>query len=322
MLIDATKNYVIKGRPSSLHKELGDRGLSLYPGTSFSVTPIYDEKIKKYVTGLDEYSREIEGITDINKRDEERKRVIEVREDLERKMGIPGTLSATSQDWETRAVLLEVGQDLKIRVNGKTGELSPSTNYNDYLTCLMIFNSPDFPKSKEEASEPRFRDAPFYITTTEDVTGEYKGKLQRNKRMFSELSNLFPVDSKKTNGHKKAKEISKYLGLVGLERISIEELEIKLTEALTNDKKGDFVTKFLDACEMPEQNLLVYNLFKSGIDNRVISLTPSGYYHRGVTNYRDTIKDSVAFLLIPDNAVELAQLKEDVVNAEKRKSFV
>lgn len=322
MLIDVTKKYVIKGRPSSLHKELGDRNLSLYPGTSFSVAPTFDENIKKYVTGLDEYSREIESTLDINRREEERKKVIEVREELERKIGIPGTLSATSSDWQTRAVLLEVGQDLKIRVNGKTGELNPSSNYNDYLTCLILFNSTEFPKSKEESLEPRYRDAPFYITTTEDISGEYKGKMQRMKKVYTELAKLFPEDSKKTSGHKKAKEVSKYLGIVGLERISVDELELNLTEALTNDKKGDFVTKFLDACEMPEQNLLVYNIFKSGIDNRVISLTPSGYYHRGVTNYRTTIKESVDFLLLTDNATELAQLKEDVINAEKRKSFV
>lgn len=322
MLIDTTKNYVIKGKPSFLHEELGKKGLSLYPGTSYTVSPIFDDKLKKYVTGLDEYSREIESIQDITKREEERTAIKAVREDLERKIGVPGILSPTSPDWETKNVTIEVGQDLKIRVNGGSNTLKPSEFYQDHLVCLILFNSPDIPKSKDESFEPRFKDAPFYITSEDEINGEYKGKMQKTKRMFAELNNLFPSDGKKTIAHKKAKEVSKYLGLVGLERIGIEELEVTLTEALTNDKKGDFVTKFLTACEMPEQYLLVHNMFKSGIDNRVISLSPSGYYHRGVVNYRKTIKESVEFLQIPDNAVELAQLKEDVANAEKRKSFV
>ena len=48
MLIDTTKNYVIKGKPSFLHEELGKKGLSLYPGTSYTVSPIFDDKLKKY----------------------------------------------------------------------------------------------------------------------------------------------------------------------------------------------------------------------------------------------------------------------------------
>ena len=93
--------------------------------------------------------------------------------------------------------LIEVGQDLKIRVNGHTNELRPAENYKDAISLAIIFASPSFPKSKADISDPEFRNSRFYLTTSEETSNFNKSKIQKTRKANIEMAKLFEESKNK-----------------------------------------------------------------------------------------------------------------------------
>jgi hypothetical protein len=316
--IDFSKVYKIEAVPSKTHEELAKKGLGKYPGTMQTISVVWDDNLRKYVnTGLDEFAPEVLRIPDTTKRKEVQEWIKKTKEEIETRMGRPDYLSTTSDVWTSDlcVVHIEVGQDLKIRVNdNSTNELNPAQSYRDAIALLILMNSPKFPKSKEDLSNQGYRDARFYITTSEEISHGVKTTTQKIKKVWVALSDLFDNSKNKT----KAREIAFFLGITGREEVDIDVLEEKMTQVVTTDKTGKMRDVFLEAVEMDNTTLAIHNLFKDGLNYRMITMSPDGYYHRGTVNYRQTKDASIEYLLTSGMELELAELKNDVEKAKKK----
>ena len=317
--IEFSKVYRIEAIPSRDSDELAKKGLGTFPGITQTVTATWDDKLKKFAnTGLDENATNVLKLP-ADKRKEVQERIIAKREELELLIGIPGYLKPTSEAWLSELCIteIEVGQDLKIRVNGHTNELRPAENYKDAISLAIIFASPSFPKSKADISEPEYKNAKFYLTTSEETTNYNKGKIQKTRKANIEMAKLFEESKNK----QRAWEIAFKLSLVNKQKVDSEVLEMKMQDAIFNDKTGKTLDAFLELCEMDNVTLNVHTLFQQGINLNIITITPDGYYAKGADTYRkadDGKEESIKFLLAAGNEMKLAELKSDVENRKKR----
>ena len=318
--IDFSKVYRIEAIPSRDSEELARKGLGTFPGVTQTVSAIWDDKLKKFAnTGLDENAPEILRLP-ADKKKEVQERVIAKREELENLMGMPGYLKPTSEAWLSDLCIteIEVGQDLKIRVNGHSNELRPAENYKDAISLAIIFASPSFPKSKADISEPEYKNAKFYLTTSEETTNYNKGKIQKTRKANIEMAKLFEESKNK----QRAWEIAFKLSLVNKQKVDSEVLEMKMQDAIFNDKTGKTLEAFLDACELDNATLAIHNMFQQAINIGVVRVSPDGYYHRGHNNYRKTKHESIAYLMSAGMETELGELRSEVEGRKKKHNAI
>lgn len=317
--IDFSKNYRIESIPSKEHGELAKRGIGVYPGSTFTYAAKYDYVLGRYKnTGLDEKAPEVIAL-EPKKREEMQKWILDQRKELENLIGIDGYLDVSKdQGWNSELcmVTVEVGQDLKIRVNGHDNILRPMENHKDKIALFILFNNANFPKSKHELGDPQYRNAKFYLTTDGEVSEITKGKIQKTRKAHTLMNELFGQEK----NAKKAWEVAFYMGLVKKQSVTAEELEISLDTAIFSDTTGETLNKFIEACELGNDGLLVYNMFMKGINTGIVRITPDGYYHRGHVNYRKSIEESISMLLSVDMQVELASLREEIMKKSKKQN--
>jgi|LakMenEpi03Aug12_release.lakeMendotaPanAssembly.Ray.scaffolds.fasta_scaffold50794_3 hypothetical protein len=318
--IDFSKVYRIEAIPSRDSEELAKKGLGTFPGITQTVTATWNDKLKKFAnTGFDENDTVVLRLP-ADKRKEVQERIIAKREELETLMGMPGYLKPTSEAWLSELCIteIEVGQDLKIRVNGHTNELRPAENYKDAISLAVIFSNPTFPKTKSDISDPEYKNAKFYLTTSEETTNFNKGKIQKTRKANIEMAKLFDEAKNK----QRAWEIAFKLGLVNKQKVDGEVLEMKMQDAVFNDKTGKTLEAFLEACEFDNATLTIHNMFQQGINIGVIRVSPDGYYHRGHNNYRKTKQDSIAYLMSAGMEVEMAELRSEVEGRKKKHNAI
>lgn len=318
--IDFSKVYRIEAIPSRDSEELAKKGLGTFPGITQTVTATWNDKLKKFAnTGFDENDTVVLRLP-ADKRKEVQERIIAKREELETLMGMPGYLKPTSEAWISELCIteIEVGQDLKIRVNGHTNELRPAENYKDAISLAVIFSNPTFPKSKADISDPEYKNAKFYLTTSEETSNFNKGKIQKTRKANIEMAKLFDEAKNK----QRAWEIAFKLGLVNKQKVDGEVLEMKMQDAVFNDKTGKTLEAFLEACEFDNATLTIHNMFQQGINIGVIRVSPDGYYHRGHNNYRKTKQDSIAYLMSAGMEVEMAELRSEVEGRKKKHNAI
>jgi len=319
--IDFSRVYKIEAIPSKEHKELAEKGISKYPGTMQLVTAKWNDMLKKFDnTGFDEFAPEILKLPS-EKREEAQKKVIAKREELEAIIGQQGYLKPISDAWmsEVCMVQIEVGQDLQIKVNGRLNELRPAESYKDAIALSLLMNSDTFPKSKQEIGKPQYKNARFYLTTDEEITDFNQKKIRKTRQANVKMAELF--EDSKDKG-KRAWEIAFKLGLVNKQKVDAELLEMKLHEAVFNDKTGKTMEAFLEACEMDNATLAIHNLFKTGINLGIIRVTPDGFYHKGVDNYRKSIPESIEYLMLPGNELKLGELRSEVEGRKKKHNAI
>jgi hypothetical protein len=318
--IDFSKVYRIEAIPSRDSEELAKKGLGTFPGITQTVTATWNDKLKKFAnTGFDENDTVVLRLP-ADKRKEVQERIIAKREELETLMGMPGYLKPTSEAWISELCIteIEVGQDLKIRVNGHTNELRPAENYKDAISLAVIFSNPTFPKTKSDISDPEYKNAKFYLTTSEETSNFNKGKIQKTRKANIEMAKLFDEAKNK----QRAWEIAFKLGLVNKQKVDGEVLEMKMQDAVFNDKTGKTLEAFLEACEFDNATLTIHNMFQQGINIGVIRVSPDGYYHRGHNNYRKTKQDSIAYLMSAGMEVEMAELRSEVEGRKKKHNAI
>ena len=313
--IDFSKNYRIESVPSKDQEELRKKGVGVYPGSTFTYTVTYDHVLGRYKnTGLDINAPEVLRLEKAEREDIQ-KWIKETKQSIESLIGIPDYLDVTKDGWtsELAVITVEVGQDLKIRVNGHDNVLKPSQNHKDQLALLILYNDPNFPKSKHDLDKPEFRNAKFYLTTDGEISEINKNKVQKNRKANVLMAELF--DNAKDS--RRAWEIAYYMELVKKQNVNAEELELYMDSAIKDDETRD---KFIEACELDNATLLLYNMFQKAIAFRIVQMSPDGYWHRGHTNYRKTKKDSVDYLLTPAMTQELADLRDEVAKKSKKQN--
>jgi len=314
--VDFSKTYRIEPVPSKQYKELADKNLSSYPGTQVSITPSYDDTLKRYKnTGLDENDSDV---LRLPKEEKEKARawIKEKKEYLEAMIGQAGYLEPTSDAWLSNMaiVLIETTQDLKIKVNGHSNVLSPSTNHRDAIALLILMNDPEFPKSRKDLSDPKFRGAKFYITTDE----EFDESLRDNKKKITTAHVKFAELFGDNPNPKRAWEVAYYMKIVYKQKINVEKLENDMYKLIFESGDRKMMNKFLEAVSMDNSDLLLNNLFNQAIAMGVVRFSKDQIYFRGSTNYRDSIEASVQYLKSAEMATELAGLREEVKKTAKK----
>jgi len=318
--IDFSKVYRIEAIPSKNSKELAEKGIGSLPGTMQYVTASWNDSLKRYErTGFDENSSEIMRLPS-DKRAEVKERIKSKREELESLIGKEGYLKPTSDAWVSSLCMghIEVGQDLKVRVNGHTNELNPAQNYKDAILLSLIMNNPNFPKSKADLGKPEYRDAKFVLTTEDETGAINKTQIQKTRKANLRMSELFDNGKNK----QRAWEVAFKLGLVSKQKVDVDVLEIKMQNAIFNDKTFKTLELFLEACELDNDILLIHNLFQQALIMGIIKVSKDGYYNRGAINYRKTKSESIAYLLAPGNEIELGELKSEVEGRKKKHNAI
>lgn len=319
--IDYSKNYRIEPIPSKDVKELAEKGLGTFPGITQYITASWNDTLKRYEnTGFDENAPDVLRLS-ADKKAEVQKRIKAKREEIEQLAGLPeGYLKPTSDAWITDLCIgqIEVGQDLKTRINGHSNILKPSESYKDAIVLTLLMNNSKFPKNKADLVKPEFKNAKFYLTTDDEIASMTKGTLQKKKQAYLNLSELF--DDKKNK--QRAWEVAFKLGLVNKQKVDTDVLELKMHDAIFNDKTGKTLEAFNEACELDNATLLIHNLFQQGINLAVVRVNSDGIYHRGVANYRATKQESIEYLMSPGNETELGELRSAVEGRKKKHNAI
>jgi len=316
--IDFSKTYRIEPIPSRTHEELKNKGISSYPGTGMTISVGWDDTLKRYInTGLDINAPDVLGLPEKDKK-KAQEWIEKQKKDLESLIGFPNWLDVTSDNWTSDLCIsvIDTGNDLKIRFNDHDNVLRPAENYKDKIALLIIYNDENFPKSKHDIGNPIYRDAKFYLTTDSEVSEITKGKIKKEKEAYGHMIKLFDEDT----DSKRAWEIAYYMGIVNKQNINADDLEEKMTISILKDKTGESIDKFLAACKLSNDILLVHNMLKIAVGARIVLYSPDGYYHRGSTNYRKTQEESAEYLLTPEMQGELAELREEVNKRKKKQN--
>ena len=106
------------------------------------------------------------------------------------------------------------------------------------------------------------------------------------------------------------------------ERVDAEVLEMKMQDAIFNDKTGKTLEAFLDACELDNATLAIHNMFQQAINIGVVRVSPDGYYHRGHNNYRKTKHESISYLMSAGMETELGELRSEVEGRKKKHNAI
>lgn len=168
------------------------------------------------------------------------------------------------------------------------------------------------PKTKQEAADPRFLNAKFLLTTQEEQDAESEVTIRKEIQRGSELSKLFGD----TPDRERAWQIAYFMGLNPSVTASITGLQKDLYMAT---KVPDFLDKFLQACRLDNEEIIIANIFKQGVNLDLIRYDGGiKLYTFGATNLRDTEEKSIEYLKTPGLATALAQLREGV-NKRKNK---
>ena len=135
--------------------------------------------------------------------------------------------------------------------------------------------------------------------------------LFRSAKLFEESKNK-----------QRAWEIAFKLGLVNKQKVDAEVLEMKMQDAIFNDKTGKTLEAFLDACELDNATLAIHNMFQQAINIGVVRVSPDGYYHRGHNNYRKTKHESISYLMSAGMETELGELRSEVEGRKKKHNAI
>lgn len=316
-----TTNYKLHPK-TDVKDEIGlyNYGFVTFPGGSYAPGVYLDKTTGKYLTGLDEFASDILTIRDAEKRKAKQEEIKQRREQLESKFGQPGLLSANNSEfWDRFLIPINVGLDGTITIDGAT-EFDPTNNPRHELMLIVAKANKLFAFGKEEASSPEHRNDKFFLTTEDEEDKVNKSNVKTERARNVELSKLFDGDTKNYN---RAWEIAYFLGLKPKKNTSESSLELLLDTATKVDSK--LRDKFLEACEMDNEDLTVSNTFKKAVALNIVKVQTvdnEKLYYRGGVNYRPTEADSIKMLKMPEMLTEYTGLTEEVRKAESKRKHI
>ena len=282
--------------------------LSKFPHTGDYLTPLFDDRTGKYMTGLDEFDPVILAIKDPEVRKAEQAKAKEFKRQLEELTGLD--LGPKNYEFWDNYVIPFV-----VDIKGNVREFHPETNPMDSLALIILKRRGDIPFSKAEMHDPRYKDAKFYLTTNEEETVFNKSKIRIERERNLKMADLF---SSEESNYDRAWNICYYLGLKPRKGCSFDILEENLELFTTEgNKKENTLDSFLEACKLSNSDLLTANSVKRAVVYNIVKFNPADkVYYRGGVNYRQSEKESIEYLKSPEMASELAELLTAVKKKE------
>ena len=314
-LIDTTKVYTIEPKLSVGDTiGLATEGLSRHVGTIKSFTVAFDELTQKYDTGLDEFSPRVTTLpTGI--REARIEWIKSTRSNLEKLIGKEGILDARNADfWNIWKVAIEVGQDKKIRLMGSHPQFQPQNFWSHALALITLAVGGDIPLNKKDSGNPRYKDAQFYLSTSEEELTLSKDRVKKSRQRNVEMEKLFPMSGGTGGNFERAWSIAYLLGVQKEVNIGIEKLE-EVLEIFS--PQPEYLDRFLNLCKMEDSELAIDVLIKKAINYDVIKFrTEDKMYYRGGHNFRSTESEVAKYFKVNQNEPivgrELIEIKDAV----------
>lgn len=316
-MIDLTKTYKVEQKVNQGDLQgLDKEGLSRHVGTIKQFGVAYNELTRKFRTGLDENAPEVRSLQ-TKEKEEKIEWIKATKESLETLIGSKGILDPTNEDfWGLWSVNIEVGQDKILKLFGQHPFFNPSLHWQHALALITLEANDSLPMSKKESGNPKYKDAQFYITTTEEEVTMSKGKIRMTRERAKYMSDLFDGTGK----YDRACMIA-YLMNAQKEPVGIEKLE-EVLEIYSN--QPEWLPKFLELNKMEDSELELRTTIAKAINYDVIQFHPADkIYYRGGHNFRNTEETTVGYfktnLAEPTVAREFMEIKSAVLKRDGKK---
>tara|TARA_R110000868_G_scaffold1729_5_gene13912 strand:+ start:10339 stop:11295 length:957 start_codon:yes stop_codon:yes gene_type:complete len=317
-MLDLTKEYRVEQRTNiNDSSNLGREGLARHVGTLRTFSVSYNTLTKRYKTGLDIFDPELKKL-DKKEYEEKIEWINKTKKSLEDQSGM--NLDANNDDfWSVWKVDFEVAQNKRIKLMGSHPQFLPNLYWEHALALITLEANGELPKNRQEAGDPKFRDAQFFLTTDEEESTISKTNVKKTRQRAVEMSGLFENGEDK---YERAFNIAYILGIQN-EPVSIDKLE-EVLEAFT--PQPEYLDRFLALCKIDDTEIVLKVTIKKAIDYDIIKYRPEDRMHyRGGKNFRQTIEDTVTMFKTsmsePDMAREFMEIKSEVMkkDAKKRK---
>lgn len=301
--ISAIKHDYSDAKIKTMQNQLMKQGYSRVPGTGVFKTP-YKENDERYRTGLDENAGYIMRIKDDAAREAEKKRVSDLRKDLEAKLNLD--LSPTSEFWRFKGA--DKGKMIKLMDGDNIFDLSDPWKALIYAWLRV---HPTIASSMQAYLRGEFpADTQFYVND-ENVETEitFKKKQAINKAIVK-LDEMSPS---------KRKQVARVMGIPVSEDSKEEHVynlidnHIKQTEIKSGKFQGmSPVELFTRFAELDEKSLTVKDLIKQAITHSIYRVKATGRIYQGDVEVAVDEDELFKFFMNDDHQEELMVLTDNI----------
>lgn len=257
--------------------------------------PAFDRGTNRYLTGIDDLDTELSKLSKSEK-EKEKERRLELRSQLEEQTGY--NLIATNEDFWSNAVA-ELYE----------GRIFDTSVPKDRIAIEFLKRRGDVAFGRDNIWNPKTLDIEFYVETGEQTKSFDSGLRRKSIRATAKLAEI--LDNKEVLFN-----VAYILNLAPKREETAEEIEGKLTKFFEVDE--DNMDKFINACNIDKEKLQNIILLKKAYKAKVINFdVETKVFYRGGFTYKNTIEDSVDYLMLPENLSEIAEIAKLVAKKEK-----
>lgn len=257
--------------------------------------PLWDSKLKKYLTGLDENDPEVLSIKDRKERETKQAELVALREKLEALTGF--NLLPQSDFWENEMMVFSE--------NSKP--LVPYLYANDRIKVEWLKRRGDIPFGSHDLYNSKYTDCKFYIETEDEAINKRKNRKNLQKEAIAASVYL-------ENDYDKLFKVCQILGINKKVNVSGATLIDKLDEWIEKNKKyPDSLQKLVDLYGKKVQELQILSDVEDALYYSLIGFDSSTKtYYRGGVNLGETKNDIVKFFLTPENGTHYIEMKDSI----------
>lgn len=257
--------------------------------------PLWDSKLKKYLTGLDENDPEVLSIKDKKEREAKQAELVALREKLEALTGF--NLLPQSDFWENEMMVFSE--------NSKP--LVPYLYANDRIKVEWLKRRGDIPFGSHDLYNSKYTDCKFYIETEDEAINKRKNRKNLQKEAIAASVYL-------ENDYDKLFKVCQILGINKKVNVSGATLIDKLDEWIEKNKKyPDSLQKLVDLYGKKVQELQILSDVEDALYYSLIGFDSSTKtYYRGGVNLGETKNDIVKFFLTPENGTHYIEMKDSI----------
>ena len=257
--------------------------------------PLWDSKLKKYLTGLDENDPEVLSIKDRKEREAKQAELVALREKLEALTGF--NLLPQSDFWENEMMVFSE--------NSKP--LVPYLYANDRIKVEWLKRRGDIPFGSHDLYNSKYTDCKFYIETEDEAINKRKNRKNLQKEAIAASVYL-------ENDYDKLFKVCQILGINKKVNVSGATLIDKLDEWIEKNKKyPDSLQKLVDLYGKKVQELQILSDVEDALYYSLIGFDSSTKtYYRGGVNLGETKNDIVKFFLTPENGTHYIEMKDSI----------
>lgn len=257
--------------------------------------PLWDSKLKKYLTGLDENDPEVLSIKDKKEREAKQAELVALREKLEALTGF--NLLPQSDFWKNEMMVFSE--------NSKP--LVPYLYANDRIKVEWLKRRGDIPFGSHDLYNSKYTDCKFYIETEDEAINKRKNRKNLQKEAIAASVYL-------ENDYDKLFKVCQILGINKKVNVSGATLIDKLDEWIEKNKKyPDSLQKLVDLYGKKVQELQILSDVEDALYYSLIGFDSSTKtYYRGGVNLGETKNDIVKFFLTPENGTHYIEMKDSI----------